>query len=63
VFINVKAWHYNALKGEIMANYKTQDKLNFERQIVQQLNVKSNQWRERKDLYEATPDLLWVLCS
>jgi type I restriction enzyme, R subunit len=42
-----------------MAYFKTQGELNFERQIVQQLTIRSNQWTERKDLYEATPDQLW----
>ncbi|KRM67727.1 hsdR protein [Apilactobacillus ozensis DSM 23829 = JCM 17196] len=33
--------------------------LDFEKQIVKQLSTDSNQWTERKDLYEATPDDLW----
>ncbi|MCL0330080.1 type I restriction endonuclease subunit R [Apilactobacillus xinyiensis] len=33
--------------------------LDFEKQIVKQLSIDSNQWTERKDLYGATPDDLW----
>ncbi|GAA6117004.1 type I restriction endonuclease subunit R [Apilactobacillus kunkeei] len=42
-----------------MANYRTQSELDFEKEIVHQLTIGSNQWTERKDLYEATPDKLW----
>lgn len=42
-----------------MAINKTQSELDFEKEIVQQLSVDSNQWTERKDLYEATPEMLW----
>lgn len=43
-----------------MAINKTQSELDFEKEIVQQLSVDSNQWTERKDLYEATPEMLWA---
>ncbi|GAA6236655.1 type I restriction endonuclease subunit R [Apilactobacillus micheneri] len=42
-----------------MTNYKTQGELDFEKQVVKQLSTDSNQWTERKDLYEATPEQLW----
>lgn len=41
-------------------NYKTKAELDFEKEVVNQLTVGHNQWVERKDLYEATPDQLWA---
>lgn len=38
---------------------KTQAELDFEKQVVETLTTGHNQWTERKDLYEATPDDLW----
>ncbi|MCV3295975.1 MAG: type I restriction endonuclease [Oenococcus sp.] len=43
-----------------MANYKTKAELDFEKEVVNQLTVGHNQWVERKDLYEATPEQLWA---